>query len=255
MKSEAGGGHFETIDDQADVIKLAGRGGTIDLAAEFGFPEERLDSLDRASELAIGAGLDALRDAGIPLVMQYKETTTGTRLPDRWMLPESYQPTTGVIFASAFPGNNAWMEEAERYYGVQALEQRLEDLRSLQSRIAAVGSVPQLTEDLGRKIQDMEAMALRGVDEKQIDDIIMEFEDHVQKYMDVVTAGEAGFEGSTSITEREDRELARLEKEIVGEKAPSTEAETESPAAEEPAPEPEEEPEEEEEEGGVMLEG
>ena len=30
VKSEAGGGHFETIDSQADVIKLAGRSGKIE---------------------------------------------------------------------------------------------------------------------------------------------------------------------------------------------------------------------------------
>ena len=28
-----------------------------------------------------------LRDAGIPLVMQYKTTSKGTQLPDRWALP------------------------------------------------------------------------------------------------------------------------------------------------------------------------
>ncbi len=156
VKSEAGGGHFETISDQADVIKLAGRGGVVDLAGQFGFPEERLGALDRTSELAIGAGLDALRDAGIPLVMQYKVTTTGTRLPERWMLPESYQTSTGVIFASAFPGNHAWMEEAERYYSVQALEQRLADLKDLQSSIAGSGGTPQLADNLGERISALE---------------------------------------------------------------------------------------------------
>ncbi len=133
VKSEAGGGHFETIDDEADVIKLAGRGGEIDLTEEFGFPAERVESLDRTSQLAIGAGIDALRDAGIPLAMHYKTTTTGTKLPERWMLPDAYRDTTGVIFASAFPGADALVEESDRYHTAAALEQRLADLRSLRS--------------------------------------------------------------------------------------------------------------------------
>ncbi len=58
----------------------------------------------RDTRLAIGAGFDALRDAGIPLVLHYKTTTLGTQLPDRWGLPDSMRDDTGVIFASAFPG-------------------------------------------------------------------------------------------------------------------------------------------------------
>ena len=88
----------------AEVIKLAGRGGDLDLAEEFGVPAERIPALDIVTRLAIGAGLDALRDAGIPLVMRYKTTTRGTKLPERWALPEALQDDTGIIFASAFPG-------------------------------------------------------------------------------------------------------------------------------------------------------
>ncbi|MDH3500283.1 MAG: SDR family NAD(P)-dependent oxidoreductase, partial [Acidimicrobiia bacterium] len=162
VKSEAGGGHFETIDSQADVIKLAGRGGEVDLVAEFGFPEERRDTLDRASALAIGAGLDALRDAGIPLVMRYKETTTGTTLPDRWMLPEAYRATTGVIFASAFPGANGMMEEADKYYTARAVEDRLAELRSLQGRMDELGATPLLAEELQHRIHGLEGELKRN---------------------------------------------------------------------------------------------
>ena len=59
---------FETIDDEAGVIKLAGRGAPLDVVAEFGVEAARDAALDRTTRLAIGAGLDALRDAGIPLV-------------------------------------------------------------------------------------------------------------------------------------------------------------------------------------------
>ena len=156
VKSEAGGGRFELIDNQADVIKLAGRGGDLDLTEEFGFPAERVGALDRTAALAIGAGIDALRDAGIPLVMHYKTTTTGSKLPERWMLPESYRDHTGVIFASAFPGVDAMMEDAESYYTTEAVKQRLTDLRDLRARLDQVGGNPVLAEDLDRRIHELE---------------------------------------------------------------------------------------------------
>ena len=40
VKTAEGDGRFETIDDTADVLKLAGRAGPFDLAAEYGVPRE-----------------------------------------------------------------------------------------------------------------------------------------------------------------------------------------------------------------------
>ena len=77
------------------MIKLAGRAGRFDLGAEYGVPAERLPALDPVTRLAMAAGLDALRDAGIPLVMHYRSTSKGTLLPERWMLPEPLRDETG----------------------------------------------------------------------------------------------------------------------------------------------------------------
>src|ERR1035441_10112932 len=79
VKGDNGGPTFETIDAVGDVIKLAGRAGAFDLEKEFGVSADRLPALDRVTQLAIAAGLDALRDAGIPLVMRYKTTSKGDR--------------------------------------------------------------------------------------------------------------------------------------------------------------------------------
>ncbi|MBT8165590.1 MAG: acyltransferase domain-containing protein, partial [Acidimicrobiia bacterium] len=131
------GASFETIDSVADVIKLAGRKGAFDLAEEFGYPEDRIGALDIVTQLAIGAGLDALRDAGIPLVQNYKTTTTGSQLPDRWMLPAELRDDTAVIFGSAFPGADALMDELDRYYSDRERGRRLDDLRNLKARAEA----------------------------------------------------------------------------------------------------------------------
>ncbi len=79
VKSESGDGSFKTITSVSDVIRLAGRGGTFELDKEFGIPSERLGAMDQTTRLALAAGLEALRDAGIPLVLQYKTTSKGTQ--------------------------------------------------------------------------------------------------------------------------------------------------------------------------------
>ena len=116
VKRENGEASFEPIDNVADVIKLAARGGLFDLVKEFGVSKDRAAALDRVTCLAMGAGLDALRDAGIPLVLRYKTTSKGTQLPDRWGLPDALRDDTGVIFASCFPGCDSFAEEMSRYY-------------------------------------------------------------------------------------------------------------------------------------------
>jgi acyl transferase domain-containing protein/NAD(P)-dependent dehydrogenase (short-subunit alcohol dehydrogenase family) len=147
MKSDKGGPTFETINDVAEVIKLAGRGGAFDLADEFGVSADRLAALDRVTQLAIGAGIDALRDAGIPLVMRYKTTSKGTQLPDRWGLPDSLRDDTGVIFASAFPGLDSFAEDISQYYIDLARREQLVVLESLLAR---------MTELNGRSILERE---------------------------------------------------------------------------------------------------
>ncbi len=131
VKAEDGSGSFQTIDDTADVIKLAGRPGTFDLAAEYGVSEKLVEALDITTQLAMAAGIDALREAGIPLVQIWRKTTTGKHLPDRWMLPEALREETGVIFASAFPGFDRFTDELERYYAHQGRLAQRESLEAL----------------------------------------------------------------------------------------------------------------------------
>ena len=128
VKSESGEARFDTIEDVADVIKLAGRGGAFDLEKEFGVSAERLAALDRVTRLAIAVGIDAMRDAGIPLVMRYKTTSKGTQLPDRWGLPDALRDDTGVIMGSAFPGYDAYADEMARYYADHARREQLASL-------------------------------------------------------------------------------------------------------------------------------
>ncbi|GIL15579.1 MAG: hypothetical protein BroJett039_07520 [Chloroflexota bacterium] len=131
VKADDGSGRFETIDNPRDAIKLAGRAGEFDLADEYGVPEKLIEALDITTQLAMAAGLDALREAGIPLAQTYKKTSKGTYLPERWLLPEALRDETGVIFASAFPGGDRFADEFSKYYAWRGLEEKLATLREL----------------------------------------------------------------------------------------------------------------------------
>jgi acyl transferase domain-containing protein len=157
VKSENGEPRFETISDVADVIKLAGRSGAFNLEEEFGMSSERVGALDRVTQLAIAAGIDALRDAGIPLVMRYKTTSKGTQLPERWGLPEALRDETGVIFASAFPGLDAFADEMARYYADHERRERLATLESLLTRAVESNGQSTLVQELNRRIDEIRA--------------------------------------------------------------------------------------------------
>ena len=155
VKSDNGGPTFETIDAVGDVIKLAGRAGAFDLEKEFGVSADRMPALDRVTQLAIAAGLDALRDAGIPLVMRYKTTSKGTQLPDRWGLPDSLRDDTGVIFASAFPGYDSFAEEASRYYQDRARREQLVMLENLRARLTETNGHSAIAQEIDNRIDEL----------------------------------------------------------------------------------------------------
>jgi acyl transferase domain-containing protein/NAD(P)-dependent dehydrogenase (short-subunit alcohol dehydrogenase family)/acyl carrier protein len=150
VKTEGGEGRFEYIESTADVIKLAARAKEFDLIRDFGFPEERLAALDRVTKLAIGAGIDALRDAGIPLVMRYKTTTKGTKLPDRWQLPDEIRDDTGILFTSAFPGYDSYAQIITDFHKDRTLRERLKELESL--RATAGKSSDVITKEIDQRI-------------------------------------------------------------------------------------------------------
>ena len=162
VKRDDGGASFETIDRLEAVIKLAGRAGAFDPIDEFGIDDERLAALGRDTQLAIAAGIDTLRDAGIPLVLRYKTTTKGTKLPDRWSLPDELRDDTGVIYASAFPGLEEMADEVARYTTDHMRRERMTALESLRARMldhdgtdpVVLDEVERRIHDLGRELED-----------------------------------------------------------------------------------------------------
>ncbi len=158
VKGEDGSGSMQAIESQSEVIKLAGRGAALDLAAQFGIPAERVAAFDRATALAIGAGLEALRDAGIPLVLRWKTTSRGTRLPDRLVLPEEMRDDTGVIFASAFPGFDSFAQILTASHRDLA---RREELARSEQLLARCGPADAVKPQIEERIEELKGELLR----------------------------------------------------------------------------------------------
>jgi malonyl CoA-acyl carrier protein transacylase len=159
VKPEHGDPTFVSIDDTQDVVKLGGRAGKFDVAEEFGVKPERARAFDSTTAMAVAVGLDALRDAGIPLVLSYKTTTTGSKLPERWRLPDALRDDTGIIFASAFPGFDAFSEQLDEYYAERGHREQLESLESMREWLAHLGNGSSAAlEEVDRRIAEVKSL-------------------------------------------------------------------------------------------------
>jgi len=157
VKNGEGGPAFKSINELGDVVKLAGRGGAFDLEKEFGIPADRAASFDRAASLAIAVGIDAMRDAGIPLVMRYKNTSLGTKLPDRWGLPDALRDDTGVILACVYPGIDSYTKELSSYYADRARREQLAMLEGLRARVNGTNGQALLGQEMDRLMSELRA--------------------------------------------------------------------------------------------------
>ena len=154
VKSDEGAS-FQTINSPSDVLKLAARGGEFDLTAEFGVDADRVAAYGRNSQLAIAAGFDALRDAGIPLMMRYKTTHLGTHLPERWGLPDELRDDTGVIFASAFPGIEEFATDAHDFATDQTRREERVELEAIRARLVEVEGADVALDEIDRRLHDL----------------------------------------------------------------------------------------------------
>ena len=111
-KMPDGNARFMDISSTDEVIQLAGKLGYFDIEEEYG----QENDYDIAISLAVAAGLEALKDANIPLVMSYKEASNGTKIPAGLALPADMQENTGVIMTSLFMGWDTLIQEVTEYY-------------------------------------------------------------------------------------------------------------------------------------------
>lgn len=98
---------------------------------------------------------------------------------------------------------------------IQRLRKQMDNY---ENRVRIFNRNVDLHQQLIAKIQEIEAMKLRGVDESRIDQIIMEHSEELERYHDTMSASRVADEVvGEAVTAREQQDLARLEAEIRGE--------------------------------------
>jgi len=127
------------IEDVTKSVKLASQIGKMDLARDYGISKQILEVLDTTSQLAIGAGFEALKDAHIPLIPQ--KDINGEKIVS-WSLPEEMKDETGVIFASAFPCFNSLIEEVSSYVSDKTRREMRENQNKLFKELKELVSDP-----------------------------------------------------------------------------------------------------------------
>ena len=95
------------VNNEETVIKLAAQLGSFCLTGAYGVPAGLAQTMDLAAQVAVAAGMEALKNAGL--------VSGKSSDPEEWKLPERYRDGTGVVYASSFPAMDAAVGEVMRF--------------------------------------------------------------------------------------------------------------------------------------------
>lgn len=117
------------VNDEKKVIKMAAQLGKFDLT-KYGVGDALVATMDTVVQVAIAAGLEALKDAGI---------VKGDDGLASWQLPENMRDSTGVVYATSFPALEAAVSEVMRFLHSKqkSLTQAKQLLASVKSQLEA----------------------------------------------------------------------------------------------------------------------
>jgi len=131
VKDAIKGAQFQTITDVSEVIKLAAQKGEFDLVKEYGVDADFASILDITFQLSFAAGIEALKDAGIPLMPLMFKTSVGKEITKGWALPEPLRDETGIIFASAFPAYSNLISSVSKFLSSKYSTKKEEEINQL----------------------------------------------------------------------------------------------------------------------------
>ena len=112
-KNKDGSQSKETVVSTDNNVNLCATIGNFNLAM-YGVSDSIAGTMDKAVQVAVAAGLEALKDAKI--VTGEGENLSG------WVLPEHLQETTGVVYATSFPALDAAIEEVSKFFLTKTLK-------------------------------------------------------------------------------------------------------------------------------------
>ena len=183
VKNRSGMASFQEITSKNQVIKLAGQSGKFNFEEEYQLASKLIGAYDISTKLAIAAGLEALKDAGIPLTRDYTQTSKGTYLPGEWVLPKELRENTGVIFASAFPVLNSLAEEMTAYYKNKNVEDLTRLLRLVYGEVARREKTP----------ENQQLLAFLDNELREVEGKKSEYQFHPKFILRVLTMGHSQF--------------------------------------------------------------
>jgi len=159
VKNKDGSTSTHKIASYDQTINVCASIGSINLAI-YGISESIVSTMDRAVQVAIAAGLEALKDARI--VTGVGEGTSG------WELPEHFRNTTGVVYATSFPALDTAIAEVSEYFcsklvtSVQVKEVIDELRRRLQKRTGT------LSADSESALEQLEKLVAQDIDDQVV---------------------------------------------------------------------------------------
>jgi 3-oxoacyl-(acyl-carrier-protein) synthase len=103
------------ITKHEETINLCASLGDFDLTS-YGVSQSIASTMDVSVQVAVAAGLEALKDAGIV-------SGIGTDL-SRWELPQSMQDTTGIVYATSFPALDTAIAEVTKYFESKLIQEQ-----------------------------------------------------------------------------------------------------------------------------------
>jgi acyl transferase domain-containing protein/NAD(P)-dependent dehydrogenase (short-subunit alcohol dehydrogenase family) len=131
---------FKKISSINEVIHFAGKFGKMDMINDYLIDEKTLSLMTETVCAGVAAGYEALKDAGIPLVREYRKTASGSLLPGRLVLPSEMQDDTGIIYANGLWPLDSVISEVSRYtaakFGASTRAEILSFFESVISRVS-----------------------------------------------------------------------------------------------------------------------
>ena len=109
LKNPDGSVRKELCSTSDKVIQLAAQLqiSTIDLSGRYGVPPGLAETMDVAAQVAVAAGMEALKSAGLVSGL--------SNHPKEWQLAEYLRDGTGVVYASSFPAMDAAVGEVMKF--------------------------------------------------------------------------------------------------------------------------------------------
>lgn len=129
------------VDSEKEVIKLAAQLGSLSLTKSYGVAQGLADTMDIAAQVAVAAGLEALKSAGL--------VSGKSNDPAEWKLPEQYRDGTGVVYASSFPAMDAAIGEVMRFLRSQTVgaADSMRLISTLRDRVVTTSPGAMLSDD------------------------------------------------------------------------------------------------------------